>query len=141
MELAAMSRALGLLGLSVCLLLAVPAVPVSALSTSIAISLDNVASVRHGEPVAVRGMTTAVLHICCAFQGTIAFKASVDGSNFEPLGCQSIADNTTIATSTTTRGLWRCNITGINSAIRADVASFQGGMVSVWVGLTSGGFN
>lgn len=111
----------------------------SALSTAQAVSIDHATSIATGTKVFVKGMTTAVYHVCCTFQGTVTFLATVDGDNYEKLACVDLSTNSGYTTTATARGLYRCNITGINTAIRADITEFLGGTVSVVIGLTSGG--
>lgn len=130
-------------GRSVCVLacLALACIPASgwALTTAQALTLSSATAIRTGSAVSVRGMTTAVFHVSGTFEGTVAFKASVDGLNFEALGCANVKSNSGYQTETTERGLFRCNVVGINTSVRADVTQFLGGSVTVTVGLTSAG--
>lgn len=68
--------------------------------------------------VQVTGITTA----------TVTFEATADGSNWNPLGCAT--GTGTIASSTTSNGLFICSIPGL-LAVRAPVSAYTSGTITV----------
>lgn len=93
-----------------------------------------------GETINTSSFTTAVIQVCCTFSGTVTFKSSVDGINFDSLECTSTADETTTALTATSRGQWRCNVIGFNK-LRAEVSGYVSGTITVTAGLASEGAN
>ena len=90
-----------------------------------------------GTPVPAAGYAVASFQVCCgAFTGTISFMASLDGTNFEPLGCIPITDNPYLATPVTTataKGIWRCDTESINTSLRADLSGYGAGTITVTI--------
>lgn len=90
-----------------------------------------------GVPVPAAGYVIASFQVCCgAFTGTINFLASIDGTNFEPLGCIPLTANRYTATpviSATASGIWRCDSESINTALRADLTGYGNGTVTVTI--------
>jgi hypothetical protein len=114
--------------------------PAHAINTSTQTTLDAVTSNSTGTKISVKGWTTAVFHVCCTFTGTVKFLASGDSTNEEAIACISIADPTAgYVTAVVSRGMYRCNVIGINGWIRADVTGYASGSISVVVGLASAG--
>lgn len=112
---------------------------VNAITVETQVTLNNVVGNAQGVPVKSKGFTSATFNVCCAgFKGVVTFKASVDGTNFYPLGCVPIDQQTALVATTTLPGIWRCNLISIN-AVRADVSNSSGGVVTVTVGLTAAG--
>lgn len=93
-----------------------------------------------GETINTSSFTTAVIQVCCTFSGTVTFKSSVDGINFDAMECTSTADATTTALTATSRGQWRCNVVGFNK-LRAEVSGYVSGTITVTAGLASEGAN
>lgn len=114
------------------------AVQASALQVEVKPTLTNAVGNQAGATVLAKGFTTATIHVCCVFNATITFKASIDGTNFEPLGCVPAESQSALVSSTTLRGLWRCNVIGFTQ-IRADLTNFAAGTVNVNIGLTAAG--
>lgn len=110
----------------------------SALQVEVKPTLTNAGGNQAGTEVLAKGFTTATIHVCCVFNGTITFKASIDGTNFEPLGCVPAESQSALVSSTTIRGLWRCNIIGFTQ-IRADLTNYVSGVINVNIGLTAAG--
>ncbi|TXH57963.1 MAG: hypothetical protein E6Q97_03400 [Desulfurellales bacterium] len=110
----------------------------SALQVEVKPTLTNAGSNQVGTEVLAKGFTTATIHVCCVFNATITFKASIDGTNFEPLGCVPAESQSALVSSTTIRGLWRCNIIGFTQ-IRADLTNYVSGVINVNIGLTAAG--
>ena len=100
---------------------------------------SNVGGNAVGTQTKTKAFTSATSHACCAgFNAVVTFKASVDGTNFYPLGCVPIDMQTALVATTTLPGIWRCNLISIN-AVRADISNYVGGVISVTVGLTAAG--
>ena len=93
-----------------------------------------------GTSVNVSSYTTVVLQVCCTFTGTVTFKTSVDGTNFDALECFSTADKTARSTTATARGQWRCNMIGMNK-LEAEISGYANGTITVTAGLASAGVN
>ena len=110
----------------------------SALQVEVKPTLTNAGTNQAGTEVLAKGFTTATIHVCCVFNATITFKASIDGTNFEPLGCVPAESQSALVSSTTIRGLWRCNIIGFTQ-IRADLTNYVSGVINVNIGLTAAG--
>lgn len=84
------------------------------------------------------GFTTVVVQVCCTFDATVNFEWSVDGDNFEPLECVSLADRNNRSTSVIAQGGMRCNLIGVNK-FRARVSSYVSGSVTATGGFASAG--
>ncbi len=112
---------------------------VQAITAETQTTLSNVGGNAVGTQIKTKGFTSATFHACCAgFNAVVTFKASVDGTNFYPLGCVPIDMQTALVATTTLPGIWRCNLISIN-AVRADISNYVGGVISVTVGLTAAG--
>ena len=61
---------------------------------------------------------------------SVAFEASLDGTNFGTMQMTSVADNTTLATAATAAGLWWSAWAGIHS-IRAPLTWTSGTNITV----------
>jgi len=112
--------------------------PASALQVDIAPSLTNAGGNVQGAAVSVKGYTTVTFHVCCEFNAVVTFKASIDGTNFEPLGCVPVENQSALVATTTLRGLWRCNVIGLVQ-VRADITKYVQGVINVNVGRTAAG--
>lgn len=111
----------------------------SAITVETQVTLQNAAGNAQGTPVKTKGFTSATFHVCCAgFNAVVTLKASVDGTNFYPIGCVPIDTQTALVATTTLPGIWRCNLISIN-AVRADVTNYSAGVITVTVGLTAAG--
>jgi hypothetical protein len=126
-------------GLALALLSLLWTIPASAITTVTEHSVTNATGNVEGETLSIRGFTTATFQICCTFSATVVFKVSSDRVNFEPIGCMPVDTNGGYFSSATTRGMWRCNINGINGLIRADVEGYASGTVNVTISLTAAG--
>ena len=111
-----------------------------AVNSSQGITLSGRMADAPGIPIASKGFGIVTFQVCCgSFGGTISFLASLDGFNFEPLGCVPITGNPATdarVTSATARGIWRCDITGLNTYVRADLSGYSFGTITVPVQLT-----
>lgn len=110
-----------------------------AITVETQVTLQNAAGNVTGIPVKTKGFTSATFHVCCTgFNAVVTMKASVDGTNFYPIGCVPIDMQTALVATTTLPGIWRCNLISIN-AVRADVTNYSAGTITVTVGLTAAG--
>lgn len=89
--------------------------------------------------VDIKGFTTLAVQICCTFSATVSFLASVDGTNFDPIGCAPIQTNSSYVDSTTSRGIYRCNIIAVNNKFRVNVSGYSSGTIRVTVSMTAAG--
>lgn len=110
----------------------------SALQVEVKPTLTTAGGNIQGTAILAKGYTTATFHVCCAFNATVTFKATVDGTNFEPLGCVPVENQSALVASTTLRGIWRCNVIGLTQ-IRADISQYVSGVINVNVGMTAAG--
>lgn len=110
-----------------------------AITVETQVTLQNVAGNASGTAIKTKGFTSATFHVCCTgFNAVVTMKASVDGTNFYPIGCVPIDMQTALVATTTLPGIWRCNLISIN-AVRADVTNYSAGTITVTVGLTAAG--
>ena len=110
-----------------------------ALTVETQVTLQNVAGNATGTSIKTKGFTSATFHVCCTgFNAVVTLKASVDGTNFYPIGCVPIDMQSALVATTTLPGIWRCNLISIN-AVRADVTNYSAGTITVTVGLTAAG--
>ncbi len=110
-----------------------------AITVETQITLQNATGNAQGTPVKTKGFTSATFHVCCTgFNAVVTLKASVDGTNFYPIGCVPIDIQSALVATTTLPGIWRCNLVSIN-AVRADVSNYSAGTITVTVGLTAAG--
>ncbi len=110
-----------------------------ALTVETQVTLQNASGNVQGTAIKTRGFTSATFHVCCTgFNAVVTLKASVDGTNFYPIGCVPIDIQSALVATTTLPGIWRCNLISIN-AVRADVTNYSGGIITVTVGLTAAG--
>ena len=68
----------------------------------------------------VKGITTA----------TVTFEGTVDGTNWVAIGFTSLADGSTVATTATADGLYRCTVLGLLQ-VRARISAWTTGAVTV----------
>lgn len=123
-----------------CLFLGLACSQASALSTDQRTLINAATSnVSTNNSTTIVGNTTAVIQVCCTFSAQVNFLASVDGTNYDPIGCVPIATNSSYVTNATSRGLYRCNIIGINTSLKTDIINYVSGTITVTVGLTSAG--
>ena len=114
--------------------------PASAISTGQATLIAGATgNVSTNNTVDVKGFTTLVVHVCCTFDATVSFLASVDGTNYEPIGCAPMETSAGYVTSTIARGLYRCNIIAVNNKFRTDVTNYVSGTIRVTVSMTAAG--
>lgn len=110
-----------------------------ALTVETQVTLQNAIGNATGTSIKTKGFTSATFHVCCTgFNAVVTLKASVDGTNFYPIGCVPIDMQTALVATTTLPGIWRCNLISIN-AVRADVTNYSAGTITVTVGLTAAG--
>lgn len=110
-----------------------------AITVETQVTLQNVAGNATGTSIKTKGFTSATFHVCCTgFNAVVTLKASVDGTNFYPIGCVPIDMQSALVATTTLPGIWRCNLISIN-AVRADVSNYSAGTITVTVGLTAAG--
>ncbi|MFO0733760.1 MAG: hypothetical protein U0361_22935 [Nitrospiraceae bacterium] len=110
-----------------------------AITVETQVTLQNAAGNATGTAIKTKGFTSATFHVCCTgFNAVVTMKASVDGTNFYPIGCVPIDMQTALVATTTLPGIWRCNLISIN-AVRADVSNYSAGTITVTVGLTAAG--
>ena len=110
-----------------------------AITVETQVTLQTVAGNATGTSIKTKGFTSATFHVCCTgFNAVVTMKASVDGTNFYPIGCVPIDMQTALVATTTLPGIWRCNLISIN-AVRADVSNYSAGTITVTVGLTAAG--
>lgn len=110
-----------------------------AITVETQVTLQNATGNAQGTPVKTKGFTSATFHVCCTgFNAVVTLKASVDGTNFYPIGCVPIDIQSALVATTTLPGIWRCNLVSIN-AVRADVSNYAAGTITVTVGLTAAG--
>lgn len=110
-----------------------------AITVETQVTVQNAAGNVTGTAVKTKGFTSATFHVCCAgFNAVVTLKASVDGTNFYPIGCVPIDMQSALVATTTLPGIWRCNLISIN-AVRADVTNYSSGTITVTVGLTAAG--
>ncbi len=136
-----MSRTYLALTLLVCVLFLVPASQTAhAINTFTQATVLNATANVTGIQISAKGWTTATFHVCCTFNAVVKFLASGDSTNADALACVSIgAPANGYAAQVTARGIYRCNIIGINGWIRADVTNYSSGSVTITVGLASAG--
>lgn len=91
-----------------------------------------------GNPVVTASYTTGVIQVCCVFDATINIEWSVDGENYEPLECISVADRNNRGTSMIARGGMRCNLIGLNH-LRLTITNYISGTIDATIGLASAG--
>lgn len=110
-----------------------------ALTVETQVTLQNATGNAQGTAIKTKGFTSATFHVCCTgFNAVVTLKASVDGTNFYPIGCVPIDMQSALVATTTLPGIWRCNLISIN-AVRADVTNYSAGTITVTVGLTAAG--
>lgn len=131
---------LSLTSLSVLVLLLWVGQPAHAINTSTIVTLNAVTANTIGTKVDVKGWTTATLHVVGTFSGVVKFVASGDNINGDPIACVSLGSPLVgYVTQTTSHGLFRCNIIGINGWLRAEVSDYASGTITVTIGLASAG--
>lgn len=91
--------------------------------------LDAENKTSDGAEVDVAGSEASVIQVSGTFSGTVTFKASVDGTNFDTVQVTSLADGQG-ATTTTAAGVFRIDTRGL-SHIRADVTAYTSGAITV----------
>lgn len=102
-------------------------------------TLQNaVTATGNGTASRIQANTTAVVQVSGTFVGTVAFEASLDGTNYVAIQCFSISDRTSTVTTVTTTGAWRCNVTGL-TRFRARVSSYTSGSITVRASYLSAG--
>lgn len=89
--------------------------------------------------VDVKGFTTLTVQVCCTFDATVSFLASVDGINYDAIGCAPIQTNSGYVDNTIARGIFRCNLIAINNRFRADISNYVSGTIRVTVSMTAAG--
>lgn len=101
---------------------------------SAASATANSASVPVGD-AAEGGYAFAVFQISGTFSATVAFKGTVDGTNWVTLEATSVGDSSSIITTTASAaGAWRVVCAGMKY-IRAELTWTSGTSITVWVGL------
>lgn len=104
--------------------------PVFALSSKSEV-LQNAATTNgNGTASSTSDFTSAVIQVSGTFAATINFEASLDGTSYSALQCSSLADRTSLVTTTTVSGMWRCNIISI-AKFRARISGYGSGSVTV----------
>jgi len=97
------------------------------------VTLQNgVAIASNGTAITVNRYTSIALQVTITNTATVTFEGSTDGTTYASQTCTA-SDNTsgTLVTSTTTTGMYQCNIAGL-SLFRARVSSFTSGTVTVF---------
>ena len=102
-------------------------------------TLQNAAATdQDGVEESTTGYTTAVIQLSGTFDAIVNFEWSVDGVNFEPIECVSVADRNNRGTTAIAEGGWRCNLIGMNK-LRARISNYISGNVTVTAGFASAG--
>lgn len=88
------------------------------------------------------GQATALIQITGTFSGTLNFEVSADsGSTYNAIQASLLGSNpTTIATSTTTTGIWRANVSGFTN-FRVKLHPVVSGSASIIIRLSQGVHN
>lgn len=99
-----------------------------------AVATANSASIPVGDAVE-GGYAFATFQVSGTFTATVAFRGSVDGTNFVVLEATSVSDSSSIVTTTVAAaGAWRVVCAGMKY-VRADMVWSSGTSITVWVGL------
>lgn len=102
-------------------------------------TLQNAAATdQDGVEESTTGYTTAVIQLSGTFDAIVNFEWSVDGVNFEPLECVSVADRNNRGSTAIAQSGWRCNLIGMNK-LRARISNYVSGNVTVTAGFASAG--
>jgi len=106
-------------------------VPVSQkASTSASITLQSAAAATgNGTVLTVDGYSAVILTVSGTFVGTVTFEGTEDGTNYSALSALQLGTNT-IATSTTTTGLFEVTVAGLVN-VRARVSAYTSGNITV----------
>lgn len=122
-----------------CILIMMVAVDVAHAVSPKTRTLQNAAATNQdGVEESTTGYTTAVIQLSGTFDATVNFEWSVDGVNFEPLECVSVADRNNRNTTAIAESGWRCNLIGMNK-LRARISSYVSGSITVTAGFASAG--
>lgn len=114
----------------IALLIVLQSGPVSAIAIKSEALQSGATANGDGTISAVQGYTTAVVQVEGLGSATINFEASVSGTGYNAVQCWRLADRTKADTTTTTNGIWRCNITGLNK-FRARISGYASGTITV----------
>lgn len=100
---------------------------------------DAVAATGNGAAVTIGDSTVGGFALGCfqvtgTFSATVTFEATLDGSTWVALETTSVGAASTVATSTTSAGIFRFNCLGLFQ-VRARVTWTSGTSVTVWVSL------
>lgn len=84
----------------------------------------------NGTASSIQDYTTVVIQVAGTFTATVNFEVSTDGTNYTAIQCFSVADKTSVVTTVTVAGAWRCNIIGL-AKMRARISGYGSGAVTV----------
>ena len=70
--------------------------------------------------IQINGITTA----------TVTFQGTIDGTNWVDIGFTDMADNSTVATTATADGIYKCSVAGLLQ-VRANLTAWTTGTITV----------
>lgn len=75
-------------------------------------------------------METCTFHVEGITTATVTFEGTIDGTNWIAIGCVTLADESTVATTATADGLYRAVCAGLYK-VRARISAYTSGTITV----------